>query len=103
MEVSHTSASSPMTRILLILLFAAPAFALEPADVIIIVNKNMPVSRELADHYMKARGVLTENVVTLDLPKEEDISRKDYDEKLVKPLREALKDRKDKVKCLLAM
>jgi uncharacterized protein (TIGR03790 family) len=92
-----------MTRILLILLFAAPAFALEPADVIIIVNKNMPVSRELADHYMKARGVLTENVVTLDLPKEEDISRKDYDEKLVKPLREALKDRKDKVKCLLAM
>jgi uncharacterized protein (TIGR03790 family) len=92
-----------MTRIPLILLFTAPAFALEPADVVVIINKNMPASRELADHYLKARGVPAENVVALDLPKEEDISRKDYDEKLVKPLREALKDHKEKVKCLLAM
>lgn len=92
-----------MNRILLILLFAVPAFALEPAEVVVIVNKNMPASRELADHYLKARNVPAENVVTLDLPKEEDISRKDYDEKLVEPLREVLKDRKEKVKCLLTM
>src|SRR4051794_22134542 len=93
-----------MSRSLLFsLLLAGPALALEPAEVVVLVNKNVPDSRALADHYLKARGVPTGNVVTLDLPKDEDISRKDYDQKLVAPLRDALKDRKDKVKCLLAM
>src|SRR4029078_12796738 len=86
-----------------VLILATPAFALEPAEVIVIVNKNTPASQEWANHYLKARGVPSANVVVLDLPKEEDISRKDYDEKLVAPLREALKDRKDKVKCLVCM
>jgi uncharacterized protein (TIGR03790 family) len=92
-----------MLRYFPLLLLAVPAFALDPAEVIVLVNKNVPASQELADHYLKARGVPKENVVVLDLPKEEDISRKDYDAQLVAPLREALKDRKDKAKCLLAM
>ena len=90
-------------RLLLSLLLAAPAFALEPAEVIVITNKAVPDSRAVADHYLKARGVPAGNVVELDLPKTEDISRKDYDEKLATPLRAALKDRKDRVKCLLCV
>jgi uncharacterized protein (TIGR03790 family) len=90
-------------RLMLPLLLAAPAFALEPAEVIVIANKSVPDSRAIAEHYLKARGVPVGNVVELDLPKEEDISRKDYDEKLVAPLRAALKDRKDQVKCLLCV
>jgi uncharacterized protein (TIGR03790 family) len=89
--------------LLLALLFAGPAIALEPAEVVVLVNKNVPDSRALADHYLKARNVPAGNVITLDLPTGEDINRTDYDHKLVAPLREALKDRKDKVKCLLAM
>ena len=88
---------------LLTLLLAAPVFSLEPAEVIVVVNKNIPDSQTLADHYVKARGIPAANVVVLDLPKDEDISRKDYDAKLVAPLRAALKDRKDKAKCLLCM
>jgi uncharacterized protein (TIGR03790 family) len=87
----------------LLLLLATPAFALEPAEIIIVVNKNMPASKDLASHYAKARGVPAENIVLLDLPQDEDISRQQYDRKLVEPLREALKDRKDKIKCLLCM
>src|SRR4030095_13010096 len=83
------------------LLVAAPAFALDPAGVIVVTNKNVPDSRAVADHYLKARGVPASNVVELDLPKDEDISRKDYDDKLLSPLRAALRDRKDKVRCLL--
>jgi uncharacterized protein (TIGR03790 family) len=90
-------------RFLIPLVLAAPAVALEPAEVVVLVNKNVPESAQLAEHYCKARGVPKANVVTLDLPKEEDISRKDYDTRLVAPLREAIKDRKDRVKCLLAM
>src|SRR4029450_785993 len=60
-------------------------------------------SKELADHYLKARGIPAENGVTLDLPKEDYIWRRDYAEALVKRLRGALKADKEKVKCLLAM
>ena len=92
-----------MIRILIVLAAAAPAVALEPAEVIVVVNKNMPASREIADHYCKVRGIAPSNVIVLDLPKEEDISRADYEKKLVMPLRAALKDRKDKVRCLLSI
>lgn len=92
-----------MLRILLLATFVLPACALEPGEIIVLSNKNVPASKELADYYLNARSIPAENVVTLDLPKDEDISRKDYDEKLVAPLREALSKRKGKVKCLLAM
>jgi uncharacterized protein (TIGR03790 family) len=86
---------------LLLALGAAPAAALGPEDVFPVVNKNVPESLALAEHYCTKRGVAKENVVILDLPTGEDISRKDYDEKLAGPLREKLKDRRDKVKVLL--
>jgi uncharacterized protein (TIGR03790 family) len=82
---------------------ASPAWALGPADVFLITNKNVPESKEVADHYCAKRGVPKENVIALDLPKEEDISRKDYNTRLVAPLRAALKDRRDKVKVLLTV
>ncbi len=82
-------------------LLASPALALEPADVWLVVNKNVPESRQIADHYIAKRGVPKGNVVVLDLPKDENITRADYDTKLAGPLRDALKDQKDKVKVLL--
>ncbi|MFO0804796.1 MAG: TIGR03790 family protein [Gemmataceae bacterium] len=85
------------------LLLASAGFALEPADVIVIANKNMPASQEVAEHYLTKRKVPRENLVLLDLPAGEDISRADYDSKLVAPLREALKDRKESAKVLLAV
>jgi uncharacterized protein (TIGR03790 family) len=86
-----------------VLLFAlaAPATALEPKDVWLVVNKNVPESRQVADHYIAKRGVPKENVVELDLPKGEDISRADYDTKLAAPLRAALKEKKSAVKVLV--
>ena len=44
-----------------------------------------------------------DHVVALDLPAGEDISRADYDAKLAGPLRDRLKDKKDKVKVLLTV
>ena len=86
---------------LLLFSFASPALALEPKDVWLVVNKNVPESRQVADHYIVKRGVPKEQVVELDLPKGEDISRADYDAKLAGPLREALKDKKDAAKVLV--
>jgi uncharacterized protein (TIGR03790 family) len=82
---------------------ADPARALGPADVFVIYNKNVPASREVADHYAQKREVPAANLIGLDLPEGEDISRADYDKRLAAPLREALKDRKDKAKVLLTV
>lgn len=79
----------------------APAGALEPKDVWLVVNKNVPASREVADHYIAKRGVPKGNVVELDLPKVEDISRTEYDAKCAAPLRAAFKPHKDAAKVLV--
>jgi uncharacterized protein (TIGR03790 family) len=81
---------------------ASTAFALEPADIWILVNKNVPESRQVAEHYIAKRGVPKTNVIELDLPKGEDISRVDYDTKMVEPIRAALKDKKAAAKVLLS-
>jgi uncharacterized protein (TIGR03790 family) len=86
---------------LALLAFTSPAVALEPKDVWLVVNKNVPESRQVADHYVAKRGVPRGNVVELDLPKGEDISRADYDAKFAGALRDALKDKKDAVKVLV--
>jgi uncharacterized protein (TIGR03790 family) len=101
----------PGPRRLLVALLSASAVALTapsvralgPADVFLVVNRNVPESRAVAEYYCRKRGVPTENVLTLDLPAGEDISRRDYDTRLRDPLRAALKERRDRVKVLLTV
>src|ERR1700721_1269675 len=81
-----------LVTLLLAVAMTAQVVALGPADVWLVVNKNVPESRQVADHYIAKRGVPKENVIELDLPKGEDISRADYDAKLAGPIRESLKD-----------
>ena len=88
---------------LLLVLASAPAGALEPRHVFILVNKNVPDSQAVADHYCAKRGVPRANIIPLDLPAGEDISRADYQAKLIAPLRAALKDRRDEAKVLLSV
>ncbi len=89
--------------LLLLASLASPAFALGPQDVYILVNKNVADSQAVADYYCAKRGVPVDHVIALDLPSGEDISRADYDAKLVGPLRKTIKDKRDKVKVLLAV
>jgi uncharacterized protein (TIGR03790 family) len=81
--------------------FCSSAPALEPADVWLVVNKNVPESRQVAEHYVAKRGVPKTHLIELDLPKDENISRADYDAKLAEPIRAALKDKKDVAKVLV--
>src|SRR5215471_9693010 len=97
-----------MTRIIplalaVLLVASSLAAALEPGEVVLIVNRNMPESAEVAEHYRQKRQIPSKNVISLDLPTTEDISRRDYDTKLVAPLRAALKERKEKIKVLLCI
>ncbi|HSQ56732.1 MAG TPA: TIGR03790 family protein, partial [Gemmata sp.] len=85
----------------LVATFALPALALEPANVWLVVNRNGPESRQVADHYIARRGVPKSNVIVLDLPKGETISRPDYNVKLAGPIRAALMGHRDTAKVLL--
>ena len=88
---------------LCLLLSAVPGRALGPKDVYLLVNKNVPESREIALHYCGKRGVPRDHILTFDLPTGEDVSRAVYEERLAAPLRKQIQDRRDKVKVLLSI
>ena len=90
-----------MFRFLILLISATPLFALEPQNIMIVANKDMPESISVARHYALKRKVPDENIILLSLPKGEDILRVDFETKLAEPLREALKSKKDKIQVLL--
>ncbi len=81
------------------------AWALEPAEILVIANTDYPASTRLARYYCEKRGVPPGNVVPVKLgPRLRDsISRGDYDKWLAGPVRAVLTTRKDlqHIKCLV--
>ena len=73
-------------------LLTAPSAALTAPDLIIVFNRNLPESQEVAAYYAGKRQVPLDNLVGVDVPTSEDMSRQDYDEKLVPPVK-AMVDR----------
>jgi uncharacterized protein (TIGR03790 family) len=89
---------------LVILVLAAPGFALEPNDLALVVNKNLPDSVELARFYAKARSVPTGRIIQLDLPiNADEIPFEDYERLVAQPVRQFLESNgiQDQVKCLV--
>ena len=61
--------------------------AAESGDAVVVVfNKNVPESRDVAEYYAKRRNVPDSQVIGLDLPTTETISRADFQKFLQKPL-----------------
>ena len=56
--------------------------ALGPKDVYLLVNKNVPESRQIAEHYCPKRGVPHSHILSFDLPATEDVSGSVYEERL---------------------
>lgn len=65
-------------------LCAAPT----PESVAILYNSTLPESRQLAEIYREARGIPSENVIALDMPQKADISREEFNQTILKPLRD---------------
>lgn len=94
----------PIAPLALIFVWTTTASAaIAPNEVFLLVNKNMPDSRAVAEHYCKQRGVPVANIIPLDVPNTEDITRADYNARIVEPLRAALKDKKEQAKVLLSI
>ncbi|MBU6401497.1 MAG: TIGR03790 family protein [Verrucomicrobia bacterium] len=68
------------------------AQAAEPGQAVVVVyNHRMPESAVVAEHYARARGVPSIQVVGLDLPTTETMTRTEYQEALEQPLLEAFR------------
>ena len=64
------------------------------SEVVVVYNRNMPESRSLAEYYAQRRQIPKDRLFGFDLPSSEAISRRDYDERLAKPLLKKLRDEK---------
>ncbi|OAI49838.1 hypothetical protein AYO43_00225 [Nitrospira sp. SCGC AG-212-E16] len=65
---------------------------LSATQVMIVANANSRDSLKVATHYAARREVPLEQIVQLDLPLDETMSREDYERRLVIPLRRVLQD-----------
>jgi uncharacterized protein (TIGR03790 family) len=79
------------------------ALALQPDEILLITNKNSGDSQTLAQLYCQLRNVPADQIVSLDLPADEEMSFETYETGVVGPVRQFLTDHrlKTKIKCLL--
>ena len=93
------------TVILLSLICWGTGFALEPNEILVIANSEVPASVRIAHYYCQKRGVPADNLIAWPLGARPTtgISRDDYERKLAEPLRGRLAGLKfaGKIRCLL--
>ncbi len=91
--------------ILLILTISSFVYGLEPAEVLVLANSDIPESLEVAHHYIDARKIPQENLLALELGPRlaNDISRENYQAKVALPVMNYLKahDAQGKIKCIV--
>ncbi len=91
--------------ILSLLVFCSAASALEPNDILVIVNGDIEASVKLGEYYCRQRNVPRENILALPLGKTlaDSISRDDYDKNIAAPVRKRFAKLKPgkQIRCLL--
>ena len=61
-----------------------------PSQVVVVANGNSRESLEVAEHYAAKRGVPAQQIVKVNLPLDDTISRHGYEQLIVSPLRQAI-------------
>jgi len=78
-------------RLILLFLLGAGLHAQTGENVLLVVNKNSAVSREIAEYYRPRRSVPVRNVCTIATTGEEEIPWKVYEEQIERPIGDCLK------------
>lgn len=79
------------------------AYALRADELLLLVNRNNPDSRKLAERYAKVRGVPDGRIVELSLPTGDEMAFDQYERNVVPPIRRFLQENKleGQVRCLV--
>jgi uncharacterized protein (TIGR03790 family) len=76
------------------------AWALDPSEVLILVNKDSGISSQVAEMYRKLRGVPEGNVLRLSLGSNRQISAQEYRDKTASAVKRVL-DARPEIRCIL--
>jgi uncharacterized protein (TIGR03790 family) len=91
LSFQHRALALPALIAFALILASSALAGLTPADVLVIYNKDVSESRGVADTYLALRNIPKDNLVEISAPKDEEISRAEYNEKILAPVKEALK------------
>ena len=61
-------------------------------NVLLVVNRNVPLSRQIADYYRPRRSVPARNVCTIETTSEEEIQWEVYEAQIERPVGDCLKN-----------
>ena len=90
--------------VLFVLLGCCGVSALEPDEILVIANRQISASEQIAEYYCEKRKIPTKNIIYLALGYEprEGISRDDYERSLALPIRRELQRRfPGEIRCLV--
>lgn len=73
--------------------FSSAQAELQPTDLVILANAKSPESVGVAQHYAVNRQIPADHIVPLNLPLRDNLTRQEYEELVVAPLRRALTER----------
>ena len=94
-----------VTAVCLICLTTKSVYALKPNQIMVIADKDIAESMNIAKYYCAKRNVPQENIIALPLGKNltDTITREDYEKKLAEPIRRKLSTRQFtcEIRCLL--
>ncbi len=95
------------TVVLLALVLCAvsqTAFALDPDEIALVVNSNVPDGVELAKFYARQRHIPDNRILVLDLPKSDSMPSRLYEDQVVPQIRDFLRTGhlEGKLKCLVS-
>ncbi len=82
-----------------------PCQALEPAEILVLANRQADRSVGLAKYYMKKRKIPPQNLIKLWVTEKETCSRSDYEKKVAIPVRRLLEQKAEewRIRCLVIM
>ncbi|MFH0785973.1 MAG: TIGR03790 family protein [Pseudomonadota bacterium] len=84
-------------------LLEGSAYALDPDEILVVANSQMVGSEDLARHYMNKRKILSDRLLSLSVSTNEVISREEYQNAIMLPVRKEVKKIRQtgKVHCLV--
>ena len=93
----------PVLATIAVLVLGGSALALEPDEVVLIANRAMPQSVELARLYAAQRNIPDGHIIELNLPATEEMGMERFDAAVVMPIRQYLKlnGMRERTRCLV--
>ncbi len=101
--IASRATSICLIVLLLLTISAHPAYALDPDQILLLVNKNVPESQKLAEFYKTARNIPDGRICAINIPGGEEIPFDTYENAVVPAVRDFLHDNKldTKIKCIV--